>query len=329
MSSPEQIQQPEVNADQIQAVDSPLCSWRRRIWLRRVVVGACGFILLAFAILWAVCEHLVAPVPVMVLSTQVDLPVSDLSLTTDLGATVKGWWIAGDDDAATVVLLHPLRGSRLTMLRRAQLLHGEGYSVVMIDLQGHGESSGDAITMGGLERHSAIAAVQYARMKSGNKPVVVLGTSLGGAAFLLSQQVEIEGLILESVYSTISEATHNRMALRMGSWSASMLSPFLLWQLESRLRLSRHDLRPIDELSKLSCPVLMMSGSEDKHTLPAEVRAMFKQLAPSAVNQRRHELWLVDQAGHVDLYDFAGEAYERRVLGFLSRITATWQADLH
>ncbi|MDG2359568.1 MAG: hypothetical protein P8M20_07945 [Planctomycetaceae bacterium] len=63
------------------------------------------------------------------------------------------------------------------------LLHGEGYSVVMIDLQAHGEIFGTQITSGHLEKHDARAAVEFARNQHSNESI---GVSLGGAYALLA-----------------------------------------------------------------------------------------------------------------------------------------------
>lgn len=289
---------------------------------QQICVCLCGFALLAISTFWAVCERMIAPVPMAISEINVSIPVSPISLETESGATVKGWAVRSDQNFATIVLLHPLRGSRLTMLSRASLLHRHGYSVVMIDLQGHGESPGDAITMGHEERHSASAAVQYAKESANGRPVIVVGMSLGGASFLLSQQTEVDGVILESVYPTITEAIHDRITSKMGSQLASVLGPILLWQMELRLQLSRDDLEPIDQLSKLTCPVLMMSGSNDLHTTQPETQRMFDALKPRAIEEQQHELWFVNQAAHVDLYDFAAQEYEARVLSFLERIMA-------
>jgi len=51
----------------------------------------------------------------------------------------------------TIVLMHGVRANRLSMVRRAEMLHRAGYSVLLFDFQAHGESPGSHITMGYLE----------------------------------------------------------------------------------------------------------------------------------------------------------------------------------
>jgi alpha-beta hydrolase superfamily lysophospholipase len=58
------------------------------------------------------------------------------------GHTIAGWWIDDGRDSPVILLLHAVRADRSTMVTRAQLLRRHGFSVLLIDLQGHGETPG-------------------------------------------------------------------------------------------------------------------------------------------------------------------------------------------
>lgn len=66
------------------------------------------------------------------------------------------------------------------MLDRARWLHDEGYSSLLIDLQAHGESTGNHITGGYLEKHDVASAVKFARNRHPTESIGVIGVSLGG-----------------------------------------------------------------------------------------------------------------------------------------------------
>ena len=102
------------------------------------------------------------------------------------------------------------------MLPRARLLIEAGYSTLLVDLPGHGESDGDVITSGWRESDAVTAAVDYIKMKSPTQKVAIVGRSLGGAAALFASPLEIDALVLESVYPTSTDAIHNRVAMRVG-----------------------------------------------------------------------------------------------------------------
>lgn len=55
--------------------------------------------------------------------------------------------------ADTVVLLHGIHGNKTHMLGMGKLLSAHGYRAGLVDLRGHGESSGDWLTYGVQEAH--------------------------------------------------------------------------------------------------------------------------------------------------------------------------------
>ena len=166
--------------------------------------------------------------------------------------------------------------------------------------------------MGHLEQHDVRAAVEFARRKHPDEPVAVVGVSLGGAAALLASPLSIDALVLESVYPNIHDAVHNRVAAKLGPLS-SFPAWLLLSQLQPRLGISPMDLRPIDHISEIDCPVCVLSGMEDLHTTESETREIY--LAAEEPKQ----LWLVEGAGHVDLFRASPERYRKEVVGFLDR----------
>ena len=282
----------------------------RRMRLIRCAIIASSFaMVVAFAASWFVAGALVAPNPRVVGEPPRELNATAFSLDSDSGSRISGWHTQPDSPVGVIVLLHGMRGSRLSMLERARMLHDAGYATVLIDFQAHGESPGDTITVGYLEQHDVRAAVDYARRQHPNKPVGVIGVSLGGAAALLASPLGIEALVLESVYPNIQDAVHNRVAAKLGLL-ASIPANLLLFQLQPRLGISPAELCPIDHLPDIGCPVCIASGKDDLHTTESETRAMF------SVASEPKQLWLVDGAAHVDLLRENPVEYKERIVGF-------------
>jgi uncharacterized protein len=284
----------------------------RQRFFRRLALATFGLIVGGVTASWFVAAQLVASCPRTIGAPPVDLPATAISLASDSGSVVAGWHIPAENSKGVVVLLHGIRGSRLSMLDRARWLHAAGYSIVMIDLHAHGESPGDRITLGHLEKHDVRAAVAFARESHPNEPIGVLGVSLGGASALLASPLGIDALVLESVYPTIEDAVRNRVASRLG-WMSIVPTELLLAQLKPRLGVSLSELRPIDCLPRVGCPVLLLSGREDASTTAAETREMF------SVASEPKQLWLVDGAAHVDLCRAAPDEYKTGVLRFLDQ----------
>ena len=199
------------------------------------------------------------------------------------------------------------------MVRRAQFLRAAGYAALLIDFQATGESPGDAITFGWRERHDVLAAERFLKQRLPGVPLAAVGSSLGGAAALLATPpLNVQALILEAVYPSIDVAVENRLRIRVGSL-ASILAPLLLWQLPVRIDATREQLRPIDHITLLRCPVLVIGGTADRHTTESDTRRLY------AAASEPKELWLLPGVAHVDFLDVAGDTYRDRVLGFLGQ----------
>jgi fermentation-respiration switch protein FrsA (DUF1100 family) len=251
-----------------------------------------------------------------------DLPATTITLDSRSGGSIAGWHIRSVDHRGVIVLLHPYRGSRLAMLNRARLLYTEGYSVVMVDFQAHGESPGDRVTIGFLERHDVKAAVDFAKTLHPNEPIGVIGFSMGGAATLLASPLEVDAIVLESVYPDIATAVRNRVQAKLGTFAA-LPTQLLLMQMKPRMGISVSEMRPIARLAEVGCPIFIMSGTVDAHTTATDTRAMFE----TAVEPK--QLWMVEGANHEDLHEFDTSEYEQRVLQFfqqhLASVTETIQ----
>jgi uncharacterized protein len=254
------------------------------------------------------------PVQVRIGDPPAGLNAEPVSFESDSGAKVHGWWCPVRNSRGAILLLPGIRANRLSMVDRARFLYRAGYSVLLIDFQATGETKGDRITFGWKESRDAVAAVNFIRNAEPASPVAVIGSSLGGVATLLATPpLKVDGLILEAVYPAIEIATRNRLENYLGPLGrfAALL---LLKQLHMRLGISADDLRPIDHIADVGCPVFIMSGEKDRTTRPEDTEALFSRA------QLPKQLWFVPKAGHVDLHRAATTEYERRVIKFLEQM---------
>jgi pimeloyl-ACP methyl ester carboxylesterase len=227
------------------------------------------------------------------------------------GHAIAGWWLNQGGNSPVVLLLHSIRADRSSMLSRAKLLLGHGFSVLLIDLQGHGETPGAAITMGSRESADVRAALGWLKRTAPSRRIGVIGCSLGGAAVLLGPQPSgFDAVVLEAVYPRVGGAVENRIRIRLGPL-APVLAPLLLVQLQPRLHISPRDLEPIRSIALLGSPVLVVAGSRDQHTTLAESEELFR----AAVQPKR--LWVVSGARHQDFLSADPAGYRSEVVGFL------------
>lgn len=270
-------------------------------------------IVFLFAAFWIIGGSLLAAHNFSVGKPPLDLNAVNVEFKSESGATICGWFIQGRDKAGVVLLMHGIRSSRLDLIQRARFLSRAGYTVLLLDFQAHGESTGEHITLGFLESRDARAAISFLKEAAPNEKVGVIGISMGGAAALLAHpSLEANALVLEEVYTTVEDATANRLTERFGGW-AKFLSPCLTYQIRPRLGFSASELCPIVKVKDNKSPKFFIVGAEDKYTTLEESKALF-----DAANGEK-EFWSVNGAGHQDLHAFSKEEYEKRVLNFFEK----------
>jgi fermentation-respiration switch protein FrsA (DUF1100 family) len=232
------------------------------------------------------------------------------------GSVIHAWLAAGRPGSGAVLLLHGMGENRTAMLGRARFLHRAGFTVLAPDFQAHGESSGRHITFGQLESLDARAALAFLRSAVPGERIGVIGVSMGGAASLLGPTpLDADALVLESVYPTFRDAVSDRLHVWLGplGFLGSAATPALIQLVAPRIGVDPDRLRPIDAITRVAEPLLMIAGTADRYTRVGETRALFARATSPK------ELWEVAGAGHEDLHDFAPAEYERRVGDFLAR----------
>jgi len=158
-----------------------------------------------------------------------------------------------------------------------------------------------------------LGAVNYLKARSPEQRVGVIAVSLGGAATLLATPpLELDAVVLGAVYPSIDRAVVNRLSMRVGPL-ARLTAPLLLLQMRPRIGVGASELRPVDHIGKLRCPVLVIAGTLDRHTTVDDTQVLF-----AAASQPK-DLWLIPGAAHVDFLEFAAEDYRRRISTFFDR----------
>lgn len=281
--------------------------------MRKTLLTSISLVLAFTVAVLGVGEVLSAPAQSSIGSPPLELAAISVSFKDSSHRKIAGWFSRGLPGRGSILLLHGVRSNRRQMLDRAIFLHASGYSVLLVDLQGHGESGGDRITFGYREADGVKAAIEYLRDTAPEEKIAVIGVSLGAAAFTLSGTTPPpSAVILESMYPTIVEAVSDRLQIRLGS-AGEVIAPLLLLQLPLRLGIGTDDLRPIDHIGSIGAPLLLVSGTQDHHTTVKETQRLYEAA------KEPKELWLMEGAAHVDLHAFSPLAYEKRITDFLGK----------
>lgn len=241
------------------------------------------------------------------------LPLENVSFQSKSSSTIHGWFLQGEADKGGILLMHGVRSNRLQMLNRASFLYEAGYSVLLFDFQGHGESKGDKITFGYLEALDAQAGYVYLKERIGEQRVGVIGVSLGGASALLGEVKYLsDAMVLESVYPSIEKATFNRIKERIGILGA-YLTPILMLQLKVQLGINPNQLQPSSQINKTKTPIFIIGGKADLLTTTKETKMLYHQA------NFPKKLWIIKGAGHINFDSYIEKEYRERILEFFEK----------
>ncbi|WP_180274553.1 alpha/beta hydrolase, partial [Tychonema bourrellyi] len=186
-------------------------------------------------------------------------------------------------------------------VEHANRFHRLGLSVFLIDYRGYGKSQGEFPTESQVYEDAQLAWDYLVKQRGINpKQIYIYGHSLGGAIAidLAVRHPEAAGLIVEGSFTS---------ARAMVDFQSGVYRMFPI----DLLLTQRFD--SIAKVDRLQMPVLFIHGTADT-IVPVE---MSKKLFDSAPEPK--QLYIVPDAGHNNLAEFAGGEYLQRISQFVKQ----------
>lgn len=186
------------------------------------------------------------------------LDFENVSVQTQDGETIAGWFVLAGKDAAdkvnalSVLICHGNGGDIGDRVDQVRRFHDMGFNVLIFDYRGYGTSTGKPTEKGTY--YDAMAVWQYltAEKKIEPRKIVIFGQSLGGGiASWLAEQVHPGALILESTLTS---------ALDMGR----RMFPYLPVRLFCTFKYDS-----LSRVGRIRCPMIVAHSIDDM-TVPFE-----------------------------------------------------------
>lgn len=238
-----------------------------------------------------------------------------VQLVASDGVPIAGsYWPGARADAPAILLLHGINNNRDRMRAQALWLNGLGYGVLAIDFRGHGQSGAAQRSFGLNEARDAAAALAFVRNGQPGRQVGLIGISLGGAAALLGEEgpLPVQAMVLHAVYPDLDTAIVNRLARVSGRPLAHLGAPLLTYQSWPRYGVAPGRIAPIEGLRRFRGGLLIVGGSADRDTTPADSRAMI------AAAPGWKDLWMIEGADHLAVSIVWNDEYRARLRGFFA-----------
>lgn len=131
------------------------------------------------------------------------LPFEDVSLVTEDGIRLHGWYLPRPSATKTLLFFHGNGGNISHRGESLAIFHRLGLNVLIIDYRGYGKSEGSPDEQGlYLDAEAAWRYLTEERGIAADR-IIIFGRSLGGAvATYLASEVSPAALILESTFTT-------------------------------------------------------------------------------------------------------------------------------
>ena len=227
-----------------------------------------------------------------------------------------------------VIFLSGLSGPAVTDYQaHADWMNGLGFAAVLLELRGHGLSSGDQIGLGYEETEDVRAALQEIRKDPAlsEVPVYLFGVSMGASTALnaLGELPEIAGAVALSPYASFEEQFEIRMERALvlplsRMYVNSLVGAFLDGTYGEEVTAT---VNPREEIQKAAGRPVLLIASKDDRRVPVENTLYLKELYPEA------DLWLRGGSAHLvvsgnDLKNVWDDAeYRAKIEEWLEKIT--------
>jgi pimeloyl-ACP methyl ester carboxylesterase len=184
----------------------------------------------------------------------------------------------------TVLLLHGYGVAQFSMLPWALRLAQAGWCCVLVDLRGHGKSTGRQIYFGVKETEDLSQLLNnLGRKKELVEPVDVVGESYGAVLALRWKMVEprVQAVVAIAPYASLSNTVMN-IRQKYADWVPKMMVRAGLKDLPAVLQLPASELDTTTVLEHKPVSALFVAGGDDSVTPVKEVEALRSLALPGS-----------------------------------------------
>ncbi|MFC9707896.1 alpha/beta hydrolase [Paenibacillus sp. NPDC056933] len=236
------------------------------------------------------------------------------------GLKLHGTWLSvkGGSQRRTVILAHGYSGKGREMAGFARFYaEKQGFNVLMPDDRGHGQSEGDIIGFGWLDRKDYVQWIQWVLGKVGLETQIILhGISMGGATVLMTGGEalphQVRAIVSDCAYTSVKE----ELTFQLKQLYKLPAFPFIpVTSLISRWKAGYFfgEASALNQLANVHVPVLFIHGEADTF-VPTEMVYRLYEACPT-----EKELLTIPRAGHGTAFQVDRTRYEEVLESFLKK----------
>ena len=191
---------------------------------------------------------------------------------------IECWLIKTPNSKGTVLLFHGYGGEKSMMIEKSDAFIKLGYSTMLVDFMGSGNSEGNQTTIGYKEAEEVKTAFDFIK-KTGEKNIYLFGTSMGAVAIMKcidDDNIKPKGVILECPFGSMYQTVLARFE-RVNAPTFLMPRLLLFWGgIQNGFLGFSHN--PTEYAKSITCPTLLLYGEKDKSVSRKEIDEIYTNL---------------------------------------------------
>lgn len=239
-------------------------------------------------------------------------PPEEVTITSDDGLALHGLVFTPPDADKVAVLVHGYHSSGLREFGSIAWYYiRRGWRVLLVDDRAHGQSEGDVIGFGTLDRRDLLQWLRYCSIRFGRQqPIVMHGVSMGAATVMMATGLDLP----ENVRAAVADCGYTSVwdefdhVLHRRHLPAALCLPLADWWARRRAGYGLRECDASQELKQAAVPVLFIHGEQDdfvpvwmtEKNYDACSTLKMKWICPGAGHA---ESWFCDEAGYTRAMD--------------------------
>jgi dipeptidyl aminopeptidase/acylaminoacyl peptidase len=242
------------------------------------------------------------------------LPQENVTIETFDGLHLSCWFVPQKKNPrGTILYLHGVGDCKVAGVPFAKCLYNKGFNVILYDSREHGESEGYFCTYGFYEKHDVSAVINYLQSRKDINigKIGIFGTSMGAAVAIQAAAID------RRIIAIVSEASYTNLRTVFVDYQKRIIK--LPWHFLRNIALTQSQkmanfkarlVSPLEDIKRVHIPLLITHGKNDSF-----IKSDYSKLLYDAANEPK-QLIIVEDAGHNDVWEVGGAAYENSITSF-------------
>ncbi|PXY43432.1 alpha/beta hydrolase [Flavobacterium hydrophilum] len=227
---------------------------------------------------------------------------------------IECWLIKTPNSKGTVILFHGYNSEKSAMIQKSDEFIKLGYSTMLVDFMGSGNSEGNQTTIGYKEAEEVKICFDYMSQK-GEKNIYLFGTSMGAVAIMKcinDSKIHPKGIIIECPFGSMYQTVCARFK-KMHAPTFPMAGILLFWGgIQNGFWGFGHN--PSEYAKNINCPSLLLYGENDKSVSGNETHEIYLNL------KGMKELKIFKNTGHENYLIKNKEEWTKSISSFVMKI---------